>query len=1082
VNRALTKKLIYVIAALTMLAMLIPAMAIPVSAGGSISMSLVYGNPPYAGDGTSVNGTIEGYNIQGSIVEVALPSGTSYWNLDNLTTGDGIAPAHWYPSSVTPGNVQSVQVQGTQGEATITANSTGAYVKKKWGLFNETVIQGAQTSSLTFNKTADAYYGTGNVTDTVYGTFLTDPHHVAQGAILNWFLLTGGADFSMAPGTTDELMNRATAAQDAQFTRFIDSTTPGFDPYNHISAGWDGTTKTTVSNSAGQSTVFLGSWWMETVKIVVIPSIPSDPNRTFIPEVTTYSFNTRQYELVPQVRWAGEKVVLEANFGVGTEGDVNFYLASNSVGSLEAIDDDSEQATVWAETTVNGTASAILYSPISGQADVIAALYAEGPTGPMLNQYAFRVYFLDFYSLNLSDVKGKRSEHYAGYWTEPENPFNKLFPLPADVTVNGTDTLYQTLNVSQDALERAYVRGWFMPNNYLGGASMRGATYVDINGNGGADMGDTYVPAGHYVLPDDWAALTGMAPGDTSDNWKQGYLHWDIMDSPNPAEDSIASINDPQGPFKTNMGTGTLVAPKNTVGPFAPGIEKMTVSGWMIENPMIDGYMIEGTNPAQYPRQINTVVPNGKLNAWDCPMPAAKVVFVINSGAGYFKDAAKTDVYQVHSGANYILTSPFYTTLIPAHQYIPVTNGDGSGGYLWNSFDGIHGPYPFWKIVNTPPGNKTAEDAAHPTKVEVYSDNHGEAMVWLNGDWNLNLTPWMENGIDVKSGQTIANSIVQAEASYPYVENPKRIYSNTVEKVWTWGGMVLGLEKEPNMYRGGTVVGDPSWYRMVLATGTLPDRSTWEGPVGQESADSNKRMIWIWVCDRDGLQIDAIGTQIEWRVSDQGAIANTTSPFISSFNKTTQNIAIENGFLPGTKRLAVASNPLSYHNDDWSIGYAKTVPVANFNMADPDNPSAIYNPVAELFTKFYGTQVNPSTGMYLDPNDFSVAAIEILPDSTNSSVEVNVIIDTPEEAGQMLRVVNLDFTAKEKMDDPLVFGDANADGTVNMADVVTVERIILGLSPRIADANAKWDSNSDGSMNIDMADAIRIEKIILTGN
>jgi len=1042
VNRALTKKIIYVIVALTMLALLVPAMAVPVSAGpDGIQMNLVYGTQRIPDGTTSVNGTIEGFNIQGSIVEVSVASAT-YWNLDTLTSAPG--SVHWYPSSVTPGSQTSVQVQGTYGEATITANSTGEYVKKKWGLYDGTEIQGAQSGSLTWNETAKAYFGSGSVTDTAYANFPVVMRHVAQGVILNWYLVRGTVNVSMAADTTANLKAYVNGLGKAQYTQFINKASYNPYPASYNSTyGWLGTSLVNITGIDGTAMVDLGAWFNESVKIVVIPEIPSDPNGIVVPEVTTYSFNSRQFEVVPQVRWAGEKIVLEANFTAGTTGDVNFYLLNNAVGTLEGLNDNNEQSTVWTSLSSNGTASAILYSATSGQADVIAALYANGRDGAVTNQYAFRVYFLDFYSIHLSDVIGKRSDHNAGWWTEPENPFNVNFPA---FTTNATDTLFQTLNVSQDALERAQVKGWFLPNGAL---STRDATYADINANGAKDIEDVNVPAGHYVLPDDWAAICG------STNWQQGFIHWDIMDSPNPADDSIAAVDNPLGDFKTDFGTGTLVAPANTVGPFAPGIEKMTVNGWMISNPAVDSL-----------RQINTVVPNGKLDAWDAPMPPAKVVFEINSGAGYFKETLKTDVYQTsyttgtapNVTVHHVYTSPFYCALIPAHEAIPAINDDGSGGYSWNSFDGVHGAYAFWKIVNTPAGAKTYEDAAHPTKVEVYSDNHGEAMVWLNGDWNLGLQN--PNGmIDLEPGSTVGTTMVQAAASYPYIVVGKRINSNIVQKEWTWGLNIFGTLMV-NPYQGTSHV-VPTWARMVLAVGQYYSQ---EGIPGQERALSEKQMVWVWLCDRDGRKNEALGRPITWNLigTPQSYIPiGLGSGPISLFNSTTGNITVDNGFLTGTKRLINPLNPESYYANNGAIGYSVTREPTSYEK--------------DLFTKFYG-------GHGYDANNFAVAAIEVTGNPvSNTQVDVQILIQTLRE-GTIIRHTNLNFGTKELCDDPTLFGDANADGVVNMADVVTVERIILGLAPRDVAANASWDINGDGSFNIDMGDAVRIEKIILTGN
>jgi len=55
----------------------------------------------------------------------------------------------------------------------------------------------------------------------------------------------------------------------------------------------------------------------------------------------------------------------------------------------------------------------------------------------------------------------------------------------------------------------------------------------------------------------------------------------------------------------------------------------------------------------------------------------------------------------------------------------------------------------------------------------------------------------------------------------------------------------------------------------------------------------------------------------------------------------------------------------------------------------------------------------------------------------------------------------------------IIPGDANLDGSVNMADVTKVLRIILGLDPVTPGA----DANQDGQIN--MADVTKIQMIIL---
>jgi hypothetical protein len=399
--------------------------------------------------------------------------------------------------------------------------------------------------------------------------------------------------------------------------------------------------------------------------------------------------------------------------------------------------------------------------------------------------------------------------------------------------------------------------------------------------------------------------------------------------------------------------------------------------------------------------------------------------------------------------------------LIPAHEALVPFNIGPGGSYDWDSFNGVDGPYEFWKIINTPPGAITNEDAAHPTKVVVYSDNHGEAMVWLNGDWNLGLIR-VDGGTDLEPGSTVGNTTLQAAADYPYIRADKVIFSNIVEKEWTWGEWVLGSLMENGGRYQGSPNSVPSWSRMVLAVGQW-NQTSGSGPTDPTSkGTSTKHMVWIWVCDRDGKQAGTLGSQVEWHImSDTVGVHIPTADgygMISDWNDTTSNIFEENGFLVGTKRLINPLNPSSYTNADGSIGYSIT--------RDPTPAEK------ELFDKFYHSHG-------LDADDFSVAGIEV-EGGSSAAADVVIYVNTPRE-GTITRHTNLDFSDSEYLDDPMLYGDANADGVVNMADVVTVERMILGLAPRDSSANAYWDVNPDGSFNIDMGDAVRIEKIILLG-
>jgi hypothetical protein len=191
---------------------------------------------------------------------------------------------------------------------------------------------------------------------------------------------------------------------------------------------------------------------------------------------------------------------------------------------------------------------------------------------------------------------------------------------------------------------------------------------------------------------------------------------------------------------------------------------------------------------------------------------------------------------------------------------------------------------------------------------------------------------------------------------------------------------------------------------------------------------------------------------IRWSVSGGGTVRIADFGFalgISQYNDITKNIALRNGFLDGTNGVVTP-------------GTAQT-----------QGTSGVRPPTdmeKKLFLKFYPA---------LDPTDFVVAAMEILTSNTTIDVTVQALITsrdfgvTPGTTGTIIRNINVDFAASYPMDDEPVYGDANADGIVNMGDVIAVERTILGLKAPYIGADANVDRK------INMGDVIKIEKIIL---
>jgi len=1076
VNRALTKKLIYVIAAIAMLAMLIPAMAVPVGADNTHGhLNMVLYDPLTQSAQTTPD---SGYNVSGSKVIVTAVPDNGYsigaWNLRNVASEPNTQPATWYNGTPAPGATSAmvegvwsddkveVSINGTSGNDTLS-------IEKKWGQIAYTDISGSGFKPVVWNELNKTWSANATIGDTVYGAFYekdivnanTGSHilvHTVQGVILNWYLVAGNVAVPMASGEAAALKPVMGDLGKPSHVTFANYT-------------GNSTFTRTVSDANGASSIMILATGEEAVQVVIVPEYPfGEVNIPVTPERATYDFYTTEAEVVPQVRWAGEKIVLEKNFG-GT-GWVKFTLQNQSVGSLEGItgrNNNVNSEAVWTQIGADGFASCILTSSDTGVSQVSAGWYSSSDNSTLINQHYFTIYWLKLESITIGDVKGKREFHNSGLWQLPSTvvPTNPWDPTGSynGASANATelaDSITQNLNVSQDALVRARVKGWFTSSN----PSTRLERKVDYN-NSTLDNPQTAqltLPVGRWILPDDWATLAGP-------NWTQGRIHWDIMCDPYGAITATNAL----GIYYTNPlanPLGVAHSGDNVIGPFSPGLELMTPTGWQIPNPNFD--------PNN--RNIDTVVPDGNLDYWDAPMPPAKVIFQIQNvtaadniskSVGYFKAASKTDIYYVLSGATKLYTNPFYQEMVPAHQAIPAFINNG--GYDWNSFDRSYGAYMFWEFINQhlyAPLVPTTDPSGHPTNVEVYSDNHGEAMVWLNGNWNLDLTYWSAKGYaDIPINTTVGMTTVQATADYPYSRVHQALQSNKDVKTWWWGGQVLGTDSHQFGHGITTLTADT---RLVLSAGNYDSNMVGTRP--NQAAASDDKVVWVWVTDRDGLQTGVEGAQVTWLINDgtQAKINDGANGWLSEYNEVTQGIflgngfnAAENGFLRGTNGHAASS----------ILGYS--------TLRKPTDMEKT------LFNKFWGNPVAISgttigtSSIRANPNNYCVAAIDLLDlmggGTANGRVNVTISItshDFDAVQGQsypatVVYNTNVDFGALDALDDGIRVGDANYDGVVNMGDVTAVERMILGYN-RVA-TNAIL--NNDGT--VDMGTVVKIERKIL---
>jgi len=115
--------------------------------------------------------------------------------------------------------------------------------------------------------------------------------------------------------------------------------------------------------------------------------------------------------------------------------------------------------------------------------------------------------------------------------------------------------------------------------------------------------------------------------------------------------------------------------------------------------------------------------------------------------------------------------------VIPPPAVVCPTQGDVMGLAL--------GPYEFWTIIN-----KTG--APNPGYIEFYTDNRGEGMFFVNGDYNLSFegcdTDAVSGAPDCSSGDAVGTTEITVIGDYPYFRKHPAVESNLVTKTWTWGG------------------------------------------------------------------------------------------------------------------------------------------------------------------------------------------------------------------------------------------------------------------------------------------------------
>jgi len=529
---------------------------------------------------------------------------------------------------------------------------------------------------------------------------------------------------------------------------------------------------------------------------------------------------------IPQVRWAGEKIVIEKDFGelgfddAGDPRLVTFTVDQDSIGALAPVVGYGEGNYVETCVMEDGVARVIFESEYEGQAEVKCVLY-DCACGMMTDlQGETRGIYQD---CNVID-----NHDFPIYYLKLES-IEPLDPTPA------------SLDPFEDGYFGVQVKGWFKTKSSE--LSSRPQKCVDTNPlqdalpnvtNGGDGIPDNdcdiILPAGRWVLPDDWPTLAGLYE---LRSW------WDLMN--NWEDQAIWSTVSPWGPFNSAVETTTFpgLAEAPTIGPFnttQPVAMEDEVIKWVTTATVISDYWVASpwlvppivgamlpfplnALPANDWRFIdpdlrNTVVPDGKIEWFDCPMPPAKVIFQVA------EDQLDTDLFPAGKwwlepfsifdwmSGDGVWFAPYYSEEIPSSWFIPV--GSVPVGYNWDSW-GMwtgslldDGPYDFWWDL----GLTTTVPETDDEVLEVYSDNNGIAYVGL---WALG------EGGEVN---------IHAKADYPYMQgkHPPLVSKEVTQK---WGF----VELNPHFVANKTVVdvGETVTFTNLTVGGTHPyTKAQWD--------------------------------------------------------------------------------------------------------------------------------------------------------------------------------------------------------------------------------------------------------------
>ena len=360
---------------------------------------------------------------------------------------------------------------------------------------------------------------------------------------------------------------------------------------------------------------------------------------------------------------------------------------------------------------------------------------------PLINEHVFEIFYLKFDHVDLENIGSNGTNTLPTYASSTlSTPVNSLgfesdFPsaIPGSIPASfsypnppGSNPGPYSVPICGIDYVRAMVHGYF---EIPGDPSGRAATTVAIPGAPSNSAGSYVLPAGRWVLPEDWPVLAtfagftaGGAPNEAGfgpTNAPASVFAWDLASgwSQNPGSEQASvcvgpsagsttttgSITDANlGPcYSTDAaGTNYETAPNANcaggetvgIGPWDP-TQACTTPFPLTFTPTQGDFAVGGSSGGIFPFGPNsTYLPNGTLNEWDAPMPPALVSFGVTSGPGKLDQVDKSALYSIpllgadgKPNGNSIFPDPFYAEAIPASPIIPPLINDGgyAVGHLW---------------------------------------------------------------------------------------------------------------------------------------------------------------------------------------------------------------------------------------------------------------------------------------------------------------------------------------------------------------------------------------------------------------